>query len=203
MSLGTFREQCIYPHTIKNLRDADIETLDKKLHAYLKLVHMEHLLNDYAFDSLGSWSDIFSGGEQQRIGFVRVLYHRPLYCIMDEATSALDDELEAICMNACIKLDITCISVGHRATLIKFHSQQVRLIGDGTYCIEALSRVDTTDLSPDYLADEGATVYPAKKTSKKRGNPLLSQAHNAYPSSIALGNVGESHATTWFDPGKT
>ena len=62
MSLGTFREQCIYPHTIKNLQDADIETLDKKLHAYLKLVHMEHLLNDYAFDSLGSWSDIFSGG---------------------------------------------------------------------------------------------------------------------------------------------
>ena len=62
------------------------------------------------------------------------------------------------------------ISVGHRATLIKFHSQRVRLIGDGTYCIDELNRVDSTDLSPDYLADEDATVKPlAKKASKKAG----------------------------------
>eukprot|EP00944_MAST-04C_sp_MAST-4C-sp1_P008648 g8648.t1 len=199
LSLGTLREQCIYPHTMKNMHDADIETLDKKLRTYLQLVRMEHLLNDYAFDSLGSWSDIFSGGEQQRIGFVRVLYHRPLYCIMDEATSALDVKLEGMCMNACIKLDVTCISVGHRATLIKFHSQRVSLIGDGTYCIDELNRVETTGLSPDYLRDRDATVKLPQKASKRRGISLLSQAHKPYPSSIGLGNVGESHATSWFD----
>ena len=55
------------------MHDADIETLDKKLHTYLWLVRMEHLLNDYAFDSLGSWSDGIFGGRTTANWFCAVL----------------------------------------------------------------------------------------------------------------------------------
>ena len=191
LSLGTLRDQCIYPHTMKDLCNADIKSLDKKLHAFLKLVHMEHLLNEYTFDSFGSWSDIFSGGEQQRIGFVRVLYHRPLYCIMDEATSALDVELETICMNACIEVNITCVSVGHRATLVKFHSQLLRLIGDGTHCIEELNPSEIADLPQDHSDQEDSDKKLLHKIGNSWNSPLTPHSPEPRPSSITMGSTGE------------
>ena len=40
------------------------------------------------------WEDILSIGEQQRVGFARLLLAKPKFAIMDEATSALDLKLE-------------------------------------------------------------------------------------------------------------
>ena len=34
-------------------------------------------------------------GEQQRVGFVRLFYQMPQFCVMDESTSALDIVSEA------------------------------------------------------------------------------------------------------------
>ena len=153
LSLSTLREQFIYPHTIKDIANG-VDALDKKLYNYLQLLHLDHLLDDYSFDSIENWSDIFSGGEQQRVGFVRVFYHRPKFCIMDEATSALDVDLETICMNACHQFNVTCISVGHRSTLTKFHVQELRLHGDGNYSVKNLTS------SPDkvYLSSSNTTT---------------------------------------------
>ena len=141
LSLSTLREQFIYPHTIKDIANG-VDALDKKLYNYLQLLHLDHLLDDYSFDSIENWSDIFSGGEQQRVGFVRVFYHRPKFCIMDEATAALDEESERICMTQCKSRGISFISVGHRLSLIKYHTKKITLKlnqgpdGGGTYEIE-------------------------------------------------------------------
>jgi vitamin B12/bleomycin/antimicrobial peptide transport system ATP-binding/permease protein len=41
-------------------------------------------------DEEEKWDKVLSGGEQQRIGFARLLVLRPDIVIMDEATAALD-----------------------------------------------------------------------------------------------------------------
>ena len=41
-------------------------------------------------DDEEKWDKVLSGGEQQRIGFARLLVLRPDIVIMDEATAALD-----------------------------------------------------------------------------------------------------------------
>jgi len=42
-------------------------------------------------DETAEWSTVLSGGEQQRIGFARVLLHRPNVILLDEAASTLED----------------------------------------------------------------------------------------------------------------
>jgi len=59
-------------------------------------------------------------GEQQRLGFARIFYHKPAFAIMDEATSAPDADLGALVCSAAYGLSILiCITgkwhcVAHR-----------------------------------------------------------------------------------------
>ena len=75
------------------------------------------------------WGDRLSMGEQQRLGFASLLYHRPMFAIMDESTSALDVNLEEKCMKLCMERGIGCISVGHRPTLQAYHKYILQLEG--------------------------------------------------------------------------
>ena len=78
-----------------------------------------------------NWAETLSGGEQQRLGFARLLYHLPEFALLDESTSAMDVELEAHCMSLCVSKGITCVSVGHRPTLLEFHGMCLQLDGSG------------------------------------------------------------------------
>ena len=62
-----------------------------------------------------------SGGQCQRIGIARALYHNPKVLIFDEATSALDKETEKSVMDAIrnISEDITIIMIAHRLNTLK------------------------------------------------------------------------------------
>ena len=132
LSLTTLREQLVYPKSLENYAYES----DELLMELVRKVGLGYILKDYDLDTCGDWCDIFSGGEQQRIAFVRVLYHRPAFCIMDEATSALDEKLEDICMRLCAQYGVTCVSVGHRSTLLKYHQTILRLDGKCGFSIE-------------------------------------------------------------------
>ncbi len=62
----------------------------------------------------------FSGGQRQRLGIARAVYHDPQVLVMDEATSALDGVTESVIMEAIEKLtgSKTIILIAHRLSTL-------------------------------------------------------------------------------------
>jgi putative ATP-binding cassette transporter len=84
-------------------------------------------------DEQGHWNRMLSLGEQQRLGLVRALLHKPQYLFLDEATASLDEPSEAA-LYQLLKTDLpatTIVSIGHRATLKAFHDRNVVFTKDG------------------------------------------------------------------------
>jgi len=75
------------------------------------------------------WDKQLSSGEQQRIGFARLLIQRPDVVIMDEATAALDVVSQASMMELFRDelREATVISAGHRPELEEYHTRKLSL----------------------------------------------------------------------------
>jgi ABC-type uncharacterized transport system fused permease/ATPase subunit len=132
-TLGTLREQLLYP-----LNSADLsQTLpsDEKLLKILDDVRLSSLAPRLAaadggngLDSVRDWSSMLSLGEQQRLGFGRLLANAPRLAILDEASSALDLESEKAMYSLLDRNNgLTYISVGHRPSLLAYHDVKLRL----------------------------------------------------------------------------
>jgi putative ATP-binding cassette transporter len=106
----------------------------------LHKVQLPHLVD--RLDEVTDWASRLSPGEQQRLGFARVLLARPRVVFLDEATSALDEGLEhALYTLVREELpDCTVVSIGHRSTLRQFHDEVLELLGDGAWQAGALPR---------------------------------------------------------------
>ena len=116
MPLGTLKQALLFPNNVEDVSDA-------KLKEYLMQCGMPNLVD--RLQEIAMWSTQLSGGELQRVAFVRVLIQKPDWVFMDEATSALDLESEKR-MYEWIRAELpTCsmISVGHRPSLEKYHDQ--------------------------------------------------------------------------------
>jgi len=80
-------------------------------------------------DEEGNWAQRLSGGEQQRVGFARVMLVKPEIVFLDEATSALEESAEASLYRMLRDAEWrpTIVSVGHHGTLRRFHDAVVDL----------------------------------------------------------------------------
>jgi putative ATP-binding cassette transporter len=90
-----------------------------------------HLID--RLDHEDDWTRILSLGEQQRLAIGRVLLNQPALMFLDEASSALDEGLEHAMYRLLLESlpSATLISVGHRSSLLTFHTEVLDLMGEG------------------------------------------------------------------------
>ncbi len=127
MLLGSLRSQLLYPNKALPVSDDD-------LLAALERVNLPNLAHRVGgLDVELDWPKLLSVGEQQRLAFARLLLTKPRFAILDEATSALDIPNETSLYQQLLESHTTVISVGHRSTILKFHTQILELDGSGAW----------------------------------------------------------------------
>ncbi|XP_049604744.1 ATP-binding cassette sub-family D member 3a isoform X1 [Syngnathus scovelli] len=132
MTLGSLRDQVIYPDTIEEQRKKGIS--DQVLKEYLDNVQLGHILNrEGSWDSVQDWMDVLSGGEKQRMAMARLFYHKPQFAILDECTSAVSVDVEHYIYSHCRMVGITLFTVSHRKSLWKHHEYYLHMDGRGSY----------------------------------------------------------------------
>lgn len=119
MPLGTLQDQLLFP-----VSDSSFKYLsDENLLRFLEDVSLADLPGRTGgFGVCCDWADVLSTGEQQRLAFARLFLHEPNMAFLDEATSALDLENESRLYSLLKRKIETYISVGHRLSLVKFHT---------------------------------------------------------------------------------
>lgn len=133
LSIGTLRDQVIYPHTEVDMREANKRDAD--LERILEEAKLGHLLSrEGGWDTRKEWKDVLSGGEKQRMGIARLLYHEPKYAFLDEGTSAVSSDVEGILYETAKERGITLITISTRASLRKYHTYNLVLgLGEEGY----------------------------------------------------------------------
>ena len=76
MTVGSLRDQVIYPDTLDEVKSKKIT--DKDLCQLLEKVQLNYILErENGWNSVKDWIDVLSGGEKQRIAMARLFYHKP------------------------------------------------------------------------------------------------------------------------------
>ena len=130
--LGTLRRAATYPLALSEAADATVREL-------MTTVGLGYLVDH--LDEESPWNRILSGGECQRLAFVRLMLHQPDIVVMDEATSALDPPSQEHLMTLLAERlpDTAVVSIAHRPELEAFHHRKLvferrpggaRLVGD-------------------------------------------------------------------------
>ncbi|MBN3323944.1 ABCD3 protein, partial [Atractosteus spatula] len=143
MTLGTLRDQVIYPDTQEDQKQKGIS--DQVLKEYLDNVQLGHILDrEGSWDTVQDWMDVLSGGEKQRMAMARLFYHKPQFAILDECTSAVSVDVEDYIYSHCRKVGITLFTVSHRKSLWKHHEFYLRMDGRGNYDFKPIT-ADTVE----------------------------------------------------------
>ncbi|KAM9968005.1 hypothetical protein ACTFIW_002433 [Dictyostelium discoideum] len=136
---GTLEEQILYPFSKKQKR------IPKSIMRELfQRFEIDYLLDRERFikksaqvnDLTHNWLNQLSPGEQQLIAIIRLIYHKPKFALMDESTSSIPQSLEERVYYVAKELGITIISVGHRISLLKYHSTLLRFDKDKNWYLE-------------------------------------------------------------------
>ena len=132
MPQGTLRQVLAYPGDNAAYPDAEVR-------AALDAVGLGHLAA--RLDEADLWSNILSGGEQQRVGVARALLMRPDFLFLDEATSALDAPAQAKLQRLLVERLGTkaIVSVAHNIGADDFHTRRLAMEAgaDGKFALGA------------------------------------------------------------------
>lgn len=118
--IGTLRDAVKYPD--ENSMAGVGEIIEALTAA--RLAHLAPRLDEEAH-----WTNILSGGEQQRLAIARALVFKPDWLFLDEATASLDETTEEA-VYAALKQRLpgaTIVSIGHRPSLRKWHDRRLEL----------------------------------------------------------------------------
>ncbi len=118
LPLGSLRHAVAYPGHEAAFPDAAVRDA-------LDAVGLSHKAAD--LDKAENWTQVLSGGEQQRLAFARALLNRPDWLFLDEATAALPEDAQAG-LYRLLKEKLpktTVVSIGHRASLAEFHPRRL------------------------------------------------------------------------------
>jgi len=142
--LGSLRQALAYPMTAEDLTDDEI----RFAMAAVGLAHLSDRLDEEA-----DWNTVLSGGEQQRVGFARVLINRPTILMLDDAVSRLTsaDACELYRQIILRLPDTIVISIGHAATLANLHRHAITMnggYGEGCAVPDETSPVADVTLAP-------------------------------------------------------
>jgi putative ATP-binding cassette transporter len=126
LPLGSLRTALAYPGPVESVSDDEAARV-------LRATALGHLVDRVDDEEL--WWRTLSPGEQQRVGFARLLIARPDVVFLDEATAALDEGLEHDLYTLIREElpDLVLVSVGHRSSLEAFHSRRLDLEGEGRW----------------------------------------------------------------------
>ena len=121
LPLGTLRGAAAYPQGPDAFSEAEIVAAMEKV----GLAEFRDML-----DVEERWDRILSLGQQQRLAFVRLLLHKPLWVFLDEATGALDEANQTRVMTLVNEelSESTIVSIGHRPSLAAFHNRTLNLV---------------------------------------------------------------------------
>jgi putative ATP-binding cassette transporter len=119
--LGSLAAAIAYPNATQNWNYELMKTC-------LRRVNLEPFTE--MLDEDARWDKLMSLGQQQRLAFARLLYHKPKWIFLDEATSALDDENQH-CVMSLFTTELSAsalLSIGHRKGLEEYHTRSLHLI---------------------------------------------------------------------------
>jgi putative ATP-binding cassette transporter len=149
LPLGSLRGALAYPGPEDAFTSAEIEDV-------LTATGLDDFRDQ--LDETAYWADRLSGGEQQRLSIARALLQKPHWLFLDEATSALDEASESTLYRLLLERlpDTAIISIGHRASLVQFHTRffELKPEASGRHHLAEAARLDgarardALDLSP-------------------------------------------------------
>ncbi|KAI9308165.1 ABC transporter transmembrane region 2-domain-containing protein [Cunninghamella echinulata] len=148
LSLGTLRDQILYPDTIEDMNKRGVT--DDDLLEILKVVQIGHIVErEGGWDTEKEWTIALSGGDKQRIAMARLFYHSPRYAILDECTSAVSMDIEKIMYTHATALGISLLTVSHRPSLWQYHNYILQYDGQGGYVFTKLDAQKRLELQEE------------------------------------------------------
>lgn len=132
MILADLRAQLLYPFGERGITDFELERV-------LEAVNLAGLASRHGgLGAVRDWGKVLSLGEQQRIGFARLLLSRSQFVFLDEATSAVDFTTETRLYQLLTETGASFVSVGHRLSILDYHTHVLTLYPGGGWKVEEL-----------------------------------------------------------------
>jgi len=121
LPIGPLRNAIVFPEVANAEHDAALRNA---------LVRVG--LHDFArrLDDVENWEQSLAVGEQQRLGFARLLLHRPDWIFIEEATNGLDRDAERQMMELAVAEypKAAIITISHRSSMQAFHARRLTMV---------------------------------------------------------------------------